>query len=76
MQKRQKLLQYGYRAFALRRHGEAIALCSQSGPCIVVYRVPGPERARNFDSQAIISVGPYVYFDGDDLIADALMWGV
>ena len=35
-------------------------------PCIVVYRVPGPERARNFDSQAIISVSPYVYFDGED----------
>ena len=35
-------------------------------PCIVVNRVPGPERDRNFDSQAIISVSPYVYYDGDD----------
>ena len=34
-------------------------------PCLVVERVPGPERVRT-DSQAIISVSPYVYYDGDD----------
>jgi hypothetical protein len=32
----------------------------------VVARVPGPERVQNFDSQAIISVSPYVFFDGDE----------
>jgi hypothetical protein len=50
------------------RHGEAYcALFRQDElPCLVVNRVPGPERARNFDSHAIISVTPYVYFDGDD----------
>ena len=50
------------------RHGEAYCALFRKDemPCIVVYRVPGPERARNFDSQAIISVSPYVYFDGDD----------
>jgi len=50
------------------RHGEAYCALFRKDemPCIVVYRVPGPERARNFDSQAIISVSPYVYFDGED----------
>jgi LysM repeat protein len=50
------------------RHGEAYCALFRKDemPCIVVYRVPGSERARNFDSQAIISVSPYVYFDGED----------
>ena len=50
------------------RHGEAYCALFRKDdlPCLVVNRVPGPERARNFDSHAIISVSPYVYFDGDD----------
>ena len=50
------------------RHGEAYCALFRIDdmPCLVVARVPGPERDRNFDSQAIISVTPYVYFDGDD----------
>ena len=50
------------------RHGEAYCALFRKDdmPCLVVSRVPGPERVRNFDSQAIISVSPYVYFDGDD----------
>ena len=49
-------------------HGEAYcALFRQDDmPCLVVSRVPGEERVRNFDSQAIISVSPYVYYDEDD----------
>lgn len=54
----------------LRSPGHGEAFCSlfrqDELPCLVVYRVPGPERVRNFDSQAIISVSPYVYYDGDD----------
>ena len=51
-----------------RRHGEAFCSLFRQDemPCLVVYRVPGPERNRNFDSQAIISVSPYVYYDGED----------
>ena len=51
-----------------KKHAEAYcALFRQDDmPCLVVERVPGPERVRNFDSQAIISVSPYVYYDGDD----------
>ena len=50
------------------RHGEAYCALFRIDdlPCLVVARVPGPERDRNFDSQAIISVTPYVYYDGDD----------
>ena len=49
-------------------HGEAFCALFRKDnmPCLVVYRVPGPERSRNFDSQAIISVSPYVYYDGND----------
>lgn len=51
-----------------KRHGEAYcALYRRDGmPCLVVARVPGPERTRNFDSQAIISVSPFVFYDDDD----------
>lgn len=50
------------------RHGEAYCALFRIDdlPCLVVARVPGPERDRNFDSQAIISVTPYVYYDGMD----------
>ena len=50
------------------RHAEAFCALFRTDdlPCLVVERVPGPERVRNFDSQAIISVTPYVYYDGDD----------
>ncbi len=50
------------------RHGEAFCALFRRDdlPCLVVARVPGPERVRNFDSQAIISVSPYVFFDGDE----------
>jgi nucleoid-associated protein YgaU len=52
------------------RHGEAFCGLFRKDelPCLVVARVPGPERVQNFDSQAIISVSPYVFFDGDELI--------
>ena len=51
-----------------QKHGEAYcALFRQDDmPCLVVERVPGPERVRNFDSQAIISVSPYVFYDDGD----------
>ncbi len=51
-----------------RRHGEAYCALFRIDelPCLVVSRVPGPERDRNFDSQAIISVSPYVFYDGED----------
>lgn len=51
-----------------KRHGEAYCALFRIDdlPCLVVNRVPGPERDRNFDSQAIISVSPYVFYDGDD----------
>jgi hypothetical protein len=51
-------------------HGEAYCALFRRDelPCLVVNRVPGPERERNFDSQAIISVSPYVYYDGDDVL--------
>lgn len=50
------------------RHGEAFCSLFRKDdlPCLVVARVPGPERVQNFDSQAIISVSPYVFFDGDE----------
>lgn len=51
-----------------KRHGEAYCALFRIDelPCLVVNRVPGPERNRNFDSQAIISVTPYVFYDGED----------
>ena len=52
------------------KHGEAYCALFRIDelPCLVVARVPGPERDRNFDSQAIISVSPYVFYDGDDAL--------
>lgn len=49
-------------------HGEAYCSLFRRDelPCMVVSRVPGDERPKNFDSQAIISVTPYVFYDGDD----------
>ncbi len=57
------------------RHGEAFcALFRRDNlPCLVVERVPGPERVRNFDSQAVISVSPYVYFDDENEINSAIV---
>lgn len=51
-----------------RKHGEAYCAVFRQDdmPCLVVERVPGPERVRNFDSQAIISVSPYVFYDDGD----------
>lgn len=50
-----------------KRHGEAYCALYRRDemPCLVVARVPGPERMNNFDSQAIISVSPFVFYDGD-----------
>jgi nucleoid-associated protein YgaU len=51
-------------------HGEAYCALFRKDdmPCLVVERVPGPERVRNFDSQAIISVSPYAYYDEGDAL--------
>lgn len=51
-------------------HGEAYCAIFRRDelPCKVVQRVPTSERVNNFDSQAIISVSPYVFYDGDDAL--------
>lgn len=50
-----------------KRHAEAYCALYRRDemPCLVVARVPGPERTENFDSQAIISVSPFVFYEGD-----------
>ena len=69
-EEQQSKLFYNMDIGPLRSPGHGEAFCSlfrkDEMPCLVVYRVPGPERSRNFDSQAIISVSPYVYYDGED----------
>ena len=51
-------------------HGEAYCAIFRRDelPCKVVQRVPRDERVNNFDSQAIISVSPYVFYDGDEAV--------
>ena len=43
--------------------------CSGATSCPVLWSIACRGRSeRNFDSQAIISVSPYVYYDGDDAL--------
>ncbi len=49
-------------------HGEAYCALFRRDemPCQVVQRVPGAERVKNFDSQAIISLSPFAFYDSQD----------
>lgn len=50
-----------------KRHAEAYCAIyrQQEMPCLAIQRLPGPERRRNFESQAIVSVTPYVFYNKD-----------